>query len=65
MKKFVDWMEKPMTYGGYAKLCGIAMAISAVVTGIYLLVYFADEVQRFFGKIENKFKSIFRRNKIV
>ncbi len=32
MNKIKNFMDKPMTWGGYTKLCGISMAVGIVLT---------------------------------
>ena len=32
MKKFRSWLGKPITWGGYLKLCGIAWVLSIIVS---------------------------------
>ena len=31
MKKFKNWTKKPMTWGGYFKLCGASVAVSVLM----------------------------------
>lgn len=31
MKKFKNWTKKPITWGGYLKLCGVSTLISVVM----------------------------------
>lgn len=50
----MKWTKKPMTWGGYAKFCGITTLISMVITGGYC-------VYLFWGNISNFFVSKYRR----
>lgn len=34
------WTEKPMTWGGYFKLCGILYAISLIFSAAYWIAWF-------------------------
>lgn len=35
-----NWTEKPVTWGGYLKLCGIMTVISLIYSGIYMVAVF-------------------------
>lgn len=39
MNRRFNWMGKPITWGGYFKLCGIFAVIAMAVTAIELVVF--------------------------
>ena len=49
----MKWTKKPITWGGYAKFCGISTLISVVITGAYFVYAFWDNISYFFV---NKYK---------
>lgn len=58
MKKFSNWLAKPITWGGYLKLCGVAMVFS-IITSIatYFYIYydgFKDWVDSIVEKFQRK-----------
>lgn len=56
MKKIKKFMDKPVTWGGYTKLCGISMAVGIVLTVVEFYALGMDplQVKGKFGK--NKVK---------
>lgn len=54
MKKIKNFMNKPMTWGSYTKLCGISMAVGIVLTvaEFYALGMDPLRVKGKFGKHE-------------
>lgn len=54
----MKWTKKPITWGGYLKLCGITTLISMVITGISVVRIYWDEISGFF---ERKFERFVHR----
>lgn len=55
MKKIKEFMNKPMTWGGYAKFTVITCAISMIATvGTYGFI-FRDQIVDMFDDINEKF----------
>lgn len=54
LKKIMNGMNKPITWGGYFKFAGICTAISLVITAIEITVIFWDEVSRFLHNTKEK-----------
>lgn len=51
MNKIKNFLNKPMTWGGYLKLCGISVGLSALTTaGMY--AYFAYETKKSYRDAE-------------
>lgn len=65
MKKWNEVKSEPITWGGYAKLCGWSAVISVIIYGIIVgatyIWYYADEISEWFGDTFDKLKSKFRR----
>ncbi len=38
MKRNFEWMDKPVTWGGYLKLAGICTAIGTAIGAVYCVV---------------------------
>lgn len=55
-KKVKNYMDKPVTWGGYWKLCGIASAVSMLVTAAYYIALFRGDAIR--ELISNKHYSV-------
>ncbi|MDD3204213.1 MAG: hypothetical protein PHS74_00540 [Lachnospiraceae bacterium] len=56
MKKILGWTKKPVTWGGYLKLCGISAIISMVITaGCYVYIFW-DNISGFVSEKINKRK---------
>ncbi len=51
LKKVTNFMSKPITWGGYFKLCGIMGALSVAVYGVMLVVYFWEDICDWFNGI--------------
>ena len=70
MNKLRNWMNKPVTWGGYLKICGFCIVASV----IYLVCFFAylygvfDQVvlglRRIFEKIKRFFKKEYEEREI-
>ena len=44
MKKFKNWTKKPITWGGYLKLCGVSTAVAVLMcTPVYVSMYKANK----------------------
>lgn len=57
MTKWKEIKDKPVTWGGYAKLCGIAMAAGTIVSAVNVVSIIGvdtikDGIHDFFGKIK-------------
>lgn len=47
LKKINEWSKKPITWGGYMKLCGVACLISAIFySGVVVYTYFDELKER-------------------
>ena len=44
MKKWKEIKDKPITWGGYGKLCGIIYVISLVITAIWCAAIWWNEI---------------------
>ena len=44
MKKWRDIKDQPITWGGYAKLCGVSVIASAVYSAGYLAYIYREEL---------------------
>ena len=42
MKKFKNWTKKPITWGGYLKLCGVSTVISLVMMAPLMIGLYKD-----------------------
>ena len=66
MKKWNEIKSEPITWGGYAKLCGWSMVISVLLSGIMVggayICYYADEISEWFGNIFDRLGSKFKKN---
>lgn len=38
MNRHFNWMDKPVTWGGYLKLCGICTVIGTAISGVYCIL---------------------------
>lgn len=54
MKKQSIW-SKPITWGGYAKLCGIATVIGAIVGAIEAIILYTDYPSKIMDWFRDKF----------
>ena len=65
MKKWNEIKNEPITWGGYAKLCGWSTVIYVLLYGIMVAAiniwYYADEISEWLGDTFDKLKSKFRR----
>lgn len=57
LAKFVEWTRKPITWGGYLKLCGIGMLLS-ILTSLAWTVWLyweriSDSIEEIKSKIQN------------
>lgn len=59
-KKVSNFMNKPITWGGYFKLTGICTAISVVIVAVECVVIFWDEVCEFMNNVKSKL-NVFNR----
>lgn len=50
----MKWTMKPITWGAYAKLCAVSVAISAIVSAICWL-------NMCYGNVEDFFRKLFRK----
>lgn len=50
MKKFKNWMDKPFTWGGYLKLCGMGTAIGIIVSLAMTWPYYSDNIRIWFDE---------------
>ena len=39
MNRHFNWMDKPVTWGGYFKLCGICTVIGTIIAAIEVVVF--------------------------
>lgn len=39
MNRRFNWMDKPVTWGGYFKLCGICAVVGTAIAAIELIVF--------------------------
>ena len=39
MNRHFNWMDKPVTWGGYFKLCGICTVVGTAIAAIELIVF--------------------------
>lgn len=66
MKKWNEIKNEPITWGGYAKLCGWAAVISMIIYGIGIAIlkvwYYADEISEWFRDTFDRIKSKFKKN---
>lgn len=44
-KRINEWSKKPITWGGYAKLCGICWLISVLFYGGIIVYSYFDELK--------------------
>lgn len=44
MSKMKNFMDKPVTWGGYFKLCGVSMALSMVITAASWGYIYREEI---------------------
>lgn len=58
MKKFKEFLGKPITWGGYGKLCIISMLLSVV----YVVIYMAY-LMGWFGELKEKVVNLFVKKK--
>ena len=58
MKKLTKWLNKPVTWGGYAKMVGICYVIGILFAGITWIVYYQPKWYRKFKNLKSK---LFRR----
>lgn len=50
----MKWTMKPITWGAYAKLCAVSVAISAFWYAVCWLVEYYDKAEDFFKKLFRK-----------
>lgn len=66
-KKIGDFMEKPVTWGGYWKLCGVALIVSWIGEIICFTIFRTDKfdkVLNFIDRVKVKTWSIFHKREI-
>ncbi len=39
MNRHFNWMDKPVTWGGYFKLCGICTVIGTIIAAVEVVVF--------------------------
>ncbi len=39
MNRHFNWMDKPVTWGGYFKLCGICTMIGTIIAAVEVVVF--------------------------
>ena len=44
LTKFIEWTRKPITWGGYLKLCGVGMLISVLTSLVWTIVIYWDGI---------------------
>lgn len=54
MKKQSIW-NKPITWGGYAKLCGITTLIGAIIGAIEMIALYTDYPSKIMTWLHDKF----------
>lgn len=56
LKSFInDVMSKPVTWGGYWKLCGVCAVVCEIIYGAILIAMFRDEITEWFDRIKERF----------
>ena len=52
---FNDMMSKPVTWGGYWKLCGLLSIIYLIVYGVIAIAAFRDEITEWLDGVRERF----------
>ena len=56
LKSFInDVMSRPVTWGGYWKLCGVLTVIYIIVYGVIAIAAFRDEITEWFDGVKERF----------
>ena len=53
-KKINEWSKKPITWGGYMKLCGVSCLISIIFYGGVMVYTYFDELKERVESIRKK-----------